>query len=171
MYNYELSLVDSSRKLVDIMVAEIGNNQEKFDEMVMLALSDVYPVSMRAARIMTVSTFKHKHLLKPHLEAIIKMLPGAKVDGLKRSVLKILAEIPFELDEESIGLLTDTTFNYLVDPKEAIAVRAFSIGILLNISRRYPEIKPELKAILESILPGSSVGLKSKCRKTLRLIK
>jgi hypothetical protein len=139
--------------------------------MLVLALRDVYPISMRAARVMTICTFKNPDLIKPHVASIIKILPQFKVDGVKRSLLKIFAELPLHFDDDSLGILTDVCFKSINDQKEAIAVRAFSIGILLNISQKYPEIKPELKSILESILPECSVGLKSKGRKTLKLLK
>ena len=36
-------------------------------------------------------------------------------------------------------------FNYIPNPDEAIAVKAFSLTVLENLSKQYPEILPELK--------------------------
>jgi hypothetical protein len=170
MYDYELKLIDSSRMIADILVADIGNIQEKYDEMMALALRDEYPLSMRAARIVALCSFKHLNLVKPHLKSIIKILPCAKVDGLKRSFLKILAELPVYIDEEELGKLTGTAFEFLSDHKQSVAIRVFSIDILVNIGKRYPDIKFELKTILESVIPEGSAGLRAKCRKTLKTL-
>lgn len=170
MQGYETRLVDSSRMIADIMVADIGNDQEKFDEMMVLALQDVYPLSMRAARVIELCMPRRINLFKSHINKIIRLLPSVKVDGLKRSFLKIFADSPIYMDEELSGQLVDLAFNYLGDQKQAISVRAYSIDILVRFVRIYPEMKPELIAILESMILDASVGLKTKCRKTIKLI-
>jgi hypothetical protein len=170
MQSYETRLVDSSRMIADIMVADIGNDQEKFDEMMVLALRDVYPLSMRAARIIELCMPKHINLFKPHIDKIIRLLPSVKVDGLKRNFLKIFADSPIYMDEELSGQLVDLAFNYLGDQKQAISVRAYAIDILVRFVRIYPEMKPELIAILESMYTDASVGLRLKSRKIIRLL-
>jgi hypothetical protein len=40
-------------------------------------------------------------------------------------------------------------FQYLENPKESIAVRAFSMKVLGKLYSKYPEIKEELKALVE----------------------
>jgi hypothetical protein len=171
MQNYERRLVDSSRMIADIIVAEIDSDQDKFDEILMLALRDEYPLSMRAARILVLSGFKNRNLLKPHILLLINALSSAKVDGLKRSILKIFAELPLQLDDETIGKLTEISFNLISDRNQSIATRAFAIGILTKVIKKFPDIKFELKAVLESIMLDGSVGLKKKCSKTLKLIR
>jgi hypothetical protein len=171
MYNYETRLVDSSRIIADILVADVNNDQDKFDEILMLALKDEYPLSMRAARIVVLSSFKNINLIKPHTNILLKALSTAKVDGLKRSILKIFAEFPLHLDDDSIGQLTEISFDLINDRNQSIATRAFAIGILAKVIRKFPDLKFEMKAVLESVLEDGSVGLKKKCSKTLKLIR
>jgi hypothetical protein len=168
MNKIEAQLVDSSRIIADIVVANIGNDQELFDEAVSLMLRDTYPLSMRAARVIQLVAVKHPDLLRSNVDKFVKCLQTSKVDGVKRSVLKILSETPVYIGEELFGELADVSFQLAEDPKEAIAIRAFAIDILLKVVKKYPEVKPELRAILESMLPECSVGLKTKCRKILK---
>ena len=171
MHSIEEQLVESSKELADLMVKKIGNSQELLDEIMELVYRDEYPVSMRAGWVAFMVIEKHPELGKNHLKTLIRVLPKTKVDGVKRSALKILVATPYQLDEDSLGELADTAFSLAEDPKQAIAVRAFSLDILLKILNVYPEIKPELIAVMESIIPDGSRGLKNKCRKTIAKLK
>ena len=170
MYNYELKLVDSSRLIANIVVADIGNDAKKFAEIMELALRDEYPLSMRAARVIALSTEKHSDLIVPHLQSIIDTLDSIRVEGVKRSFLKIFAEMPVELNEDMLGIITDRSFNWLVDPKEAVAIRYYAIDILLKVTRLYPEIKVELADSLNSLLEDNSSALHAKSKKAINYL-
>jgi len=168
MFNYESKLVDSSRILADILVADIGNSQEKYNEMVAVALMDKYPVSMRAARILTLCKSKNQTLVKPHIKTIVQSLKSIKVEGVKRGFLKILSEVPDIINEDCIGLLTDLAFDWMGDPKKAIAIRVYSIDLLMHVVKKYPDLGHEFASNMETIMEDGSSGLKSKCKHTLR---
>jgi hypothetical protein len=168
MSSIEAQLVDSSRLLIDLVVANVGNDQKLFDEAVKTMVKDKYPISMRAARIVQFAALRHPNLLRNHIDSMILVLPISKVDGVKRSILKLFTETPVFINDDQLGRLTDCCFSFVQNPNESIAVRAFSIDILLKIIKKFPDLKPELIAILESILPDGSVGLKNKCRKLLK---
>jgi hypothetical protein len=98
------------------------------------------------------------NLRRPHLH-----------DAIKRNTLNVLEplDFPAELDED----LADLCFGYLVDPKEAIAIRCASMTILEKICRRIPELKNELQLLLEEHLEHGSAGIKSRTRKVLKQLK
>ncbi|QQS50820.1 MAG: hypothetical protein IPM71_14735 [Bacteroidota bacterium] len=171
MITLENQLVESSRALTDLIVNNIYQHQERFDEIMELVYRDAYPVSMRAAWAAYLAFEKNPDLTLSHLSLISEKLPHFKVDGVKRSALKILHDQMHLLDEDEFGLLADTAFEWAQSPRQPIAVRAFSIDILVRTSERYPEIIPELKALLETILPDGSAGLKNKCQKLIQKIK
>jgi hypothetical protein len=171
MYNYQSKLVDSSRMLADLLVKDIGNNSHKFAEMMGLAFRDEYPVSMRAARIIALSAEQHIDLIHPYLLQMIEALEKCKVDGVKRSFLKILAEQPVNLDEGLIGKLTDLAFTWVNDPRQAIAVRYYCIDIILNVATCYPEIGIELSELLRNMMNDFSSGLQSKSKKVIKYLK
>jgi hypothetical protein len=171
MQNYEMKLIDSSRMIADILTTDILDDQNRFDEMFELSLREEYPLSMRAARIIELSTFKYKRLVLPHLDELINAIENSKIDGVRRSFLKILAELPIVLDDNAQGRLVDMAFSYIGDNKEAIAIRAFSLDLLVKTCRNYPELNNELIYILEEMTKASSVGLQTKSRKILALLK
>ncbi|MBN1182074.1 MAG: hypothetical protein JXB49_07290 [Bacteroidales bacterium] len=164
----ENQLVDSSRMVADIVVANIGANPELFDEAVALMMKDEYPLSMRASRVVYLVGEKHVNLLRKYIPLFIQELPKIKIDGVKRCLLGIFAYMPVFLSEDQLGELADISFTWLEDMKQPIAVRAISIDILLKVLKIYPELKPELVALLEASIPEASAGLKNKCRRTLQ---
>jgi hypothetical protein len=168
--DYTGKLVDSSRLLADILVSDIGNDLLKFDEMLRIAFRDEYPVSMRAARVISLVAERNRELIDPYIPIITDMIIKCRVDGVKRSFLKILAETPAQFDEKTIGKITDMAFKWIDDPKQAIAVRYYCIDILLKISSDYPEIGMELSEILKNMIVDTSSGLKSKSRKVLKYL-
>ncbi len=171
MYNYDSKLVDSSRLIADILVKDIGNERDKFDEMFHLSLRDEYPLSMRAARVVALCAEQNIELVEPYIDQIVAMLGQLKVDGVKRSFLKILAESPLVPSEDSIGILTDLAFTWLEDFKQAIAIRYYCIEILLKVSAIYPEIGDELSILLKNLSEDESSGIKSKSKKVINYLK
>lgn len=171
MSDYELKLVDSSRAFIDILAAEIGCNSKKYGEMFTIAIMDKYPLSMRAARVLQFCTEKYPPLVLPYLKNIINLLDKLKVDGVKRSFLKMIIASPRLPDEDSLGLLIDFCFSALQDNKQAIAIRAYSIDLLLKIIPVYPDLIHELIPILESREMEESAGMKRKHRYILKVLR
>jgi hypothetical protein len=170
MSRYELKLVDSSRRLADMLAEDIGDDREKFSEIMTLAMRDEYPLSMRAARVAALCIEKQRIPDQDYLPQIIENISRLKVEGVRRSFLKILAEQPVKMDEDTLGKLTDQAFNWLCDTKEAIAVRYYCIDIILKVVSVYPEIGKELAECLKNLFDEESAGLKSKSRKVLKYL-
>src|SRR5919112_903210 len=58
-----------------------------------------------------------------------------------------------DIPEKFRGEIMDICFGYLTSPKEALAIKVFSMTVLGNLSKIYPEIIPELKVLIEEQLP------------------
>src|SRR5690606_18730244 len=96
-------------------------------------------------------------------------LLSEKLSGaLKRNILRILQFS--EIDEKFRGNLYSRLFETLADPNEEIAVRAFAITVLYNITDYHKDLKPELKSLIEMVLaePDCSKGVRSRGMKTLQ---
>ena len=73
-----------------------------------------------------------------------------------------------ELPEKYHGEIMDMCFRYLESPAESLAVRIFSMSVVTNLVKYYPEIKAELKLIIEDQLPHQTAGFKSRAKKVLK---
>jgi hypothetical protein len=92
--------------------------------------------------------------------------PDAHV-AVKRNIMWLLQDI--EIPRQLYGLLTHKCFA-LMDPKETIAVRVFAMSVLANIAMHEPDLKKELRIVIEDQLPYGSAGYLSRARKVLKAI-
>ena len=62
----------------------------------------------------------------------------------------------------------DICFRFVEDPNEKVAVKAFSLTVLYNLSRKHPDIIPEVKLLIEQQMPHQTAGFKSRAKKILK---
>ena len=170
----EMLSTDSYRATADAIVDKIGWNQDYFNEVVDYSLTNEYPVAMRAARVAQLCAEKHPSLAVSNLERIIEFLPKAKIDGVKRCYIKLFTEnvAISELEKlKNLGILLDMGFQWVLNPKEAIAIRAFSLYLLNKLSKIEPDINIELLAVLEKCSIEDSPGMISVTRKLIPIIR
>ncbi|MBS1773204.1 MAG: hypothetical protein JST82_10100 [Bacteroidetes bacterium] len=149
----------------------IDNNAERFAQLMELFLNDEYRVVQRAAWIMNVVVEKNHEIIQPYIQAMIQRMAetGAQV-AVKRNVVRVLQFI--NVPERLHGEVMNNCFIFLANPKETIAVRAFSMTVLEKLSRHYPDIKQELKAVIEDALENEecSAGFINRAQKTLKAL-
>ena len=66
--------------------------------------------------------------------------------------------------------IIDMCINYISSNDEPVAVKAFSLSILQNLSEQYPEIKNEVKLIIEERWPHETAAFHSRARKFLKTL-
>ena len=162
-------LQEHSKAQSSKIVAWVGSDKKRFKELLDLFLNDEYRVVQRSAWMISMVAEKHPALIEPHLTAIVNKMnePGVHV-AVKRNVARILQFIA--IPEDLHGMVMNTCFELLGDPKETIGVRAFSMTVLANLSKIYPDIKQELKAIVDDVMEHApSAGFKARA-KNLKLL-
>lgn len=106
--------------------------------------------------------------LDEQLETIIQRTPHLTNQSIRRHYLRILTQ--HNLDELADGQLLDCCFSWLQTQETPIAVKAHCMQIIFNLTRAYPELKSELKAVLENLLPYGSKGEVNRAKKILSAI-
>jgi len=146
----------------------IGNDPKLFAALVDLMLETEYRISQRAAWVVSHSIQQHPDLLFPHIGAILKNLEngGPMHVAVKRNSIRILQLI--DIPEKWMGRAANICFQYLTDAKESIAVHAFSMTVLYHITLKNPELKNELKMVIEELLPHGSAGVKNRGKRILK---
>jgi len=111
----------------------------------------------------------HPKLIGKHWCELIGNLQKPDLhDAVKRNTIRFLEDI--EIPEEYHGEILNLCFSYLESPSEPLAVKAFSMSVLGNLAKYYPEIIPELKLIVEDQLPHQTVGFRTRARKVFKQI-
>jgi len=166
--NFVKGLYDSYRSTADSAVIAVGADEERFAEVFRISIEESYPLSMRAARVVHLCAENYPFLIEPYVDLIIEEISKTKVDGVKRSFLKILNEIISVNVLRQKPELIDLCFNLASDLRESIAVRAYCMDLILKLSKSEPDLLNELKTIAEYELDSPSAGMRSKAAKILR---
>jgi hypothetical protein len=163
-------LKEHSRAQANRVAKWVGNSPERLTQLIDLFLHDEYRVVQRAARVVSLIADEHFELVKPHLPALVKRMnePNASA-AVKRNVVRIFQFV--DIPEALHGDVMNSCFDLLANPNENIAERVFSMSVLANLAQHYPDIKPELKAIIEDALQHQpSAGFRSRAAKVLKLL-
>jgi hypothetical protein len=161
-------LWDSGRNTAEAAVVAIDNNPDYFRHLLDICFTQPYPISMRSSRVVQMFCEKHPEFILPYLDEVIANMEMTKVEGVKRSFLKLLAEsVDFNLLKDNSKLL-QLVFDRVVSPKEAISVRYYCMFICKKFCDHEPDLKSEFKAMLELSLSESSKGLCSTAKKILK---
>ena len=70
-----------------------------------------------------------------------------------------------QIPENLKGAVMEMCFNYLAVPKETVAIKAFSLTVPGKHSKKYPEIIPEIKLLIEEQIKHQSAAFKSRAKK------
>ena len=165
----ESLLFDSSRMMVDLAVKVMEGHPDQLQAMI-ANCSKPYPISMRAARVLQVYFEKHPNAISAFLPMLSNELLISNVDGVKRSFLKILSLIPLITNLENAPLILDKCLEWLFSDKEAIAVRAYSIDLLIKFALEEPGLLNEIRLAFEILPTEEYPSLMVRCRRGLKIM-
>lgn len=168
--NLEKTLLAAhSRATTNLIVQWIGHDQQRFDELFNLFITGEYRVVQRAAWPLSYAVEQHPSLIRKHFTRLLKKLeqPGIP-DAVKRNTMRLLQSLT--IPRQYQGTIMNKCFDFITDPREKPAIKAFSLTVLDNLSAQYPEIKNELRLIIESQWDNESPAFRSRAAKILRKI-
>ncbi|MFM9840795.1 MAG: hypothetical protein ACKVOQ_21185 [Cyclobacteriaceae bacterium] len=166
----KLILSAHSKAMKDKVVKYVGNDAERFKELVNVFLAGPYRATQRAAWPLSYCVDQHPTLIKPHLKTVLNYLSKPNIhDSVKRNTIRLLQGIG--IPKSLQGKAANICFEYLSNPKEPIAVRVFSMTVLANIAKENPELKNEIIPIIEDQLPFGSAGFRSRGAKVLKVLR
>ncbi|MEO7924672.1 MAG: hypothetical protein ABIR30_13405 [Chitinophagaceae bacterium] len=163
----ERILSEHSKKNCARIVKWIGSNPSRFDELVKLFLRDEYRVVQRAAWPLSEVVKEHLALVRKHLGNILKNINKKDLhDAVKRNTVRLLEDI--EIPAKFHGLVMNFCFDYISSPTEKPAVKASALTILQNLSKQYPDIRQELKAIIQDRWDHETAAFRSRAKTILK---
>jgi hypothetical protein len=147
----------------------VGNSQIRFDELFNLFLNSEYRIVQRSAWPISYCVIDHPNLIKKHFKKLIEQLKksGQHV-AVRRNIVRLLQHIEIPLKYH--GEIMDICFRFIAAHDEAIAVKAFSITVLQKLSAKYPQIRQEIKLIIQERWDYESNAFKSRAGKLLHTI-
>ena len=162
-------LKEHSKAQCTLIVNWVGLSQQRFDTLFHLFLHDEYRVVQRAAWPVSYCVIAHPQLITKHWKQLIKNLQQPNIHAaVKRNSVRLLQDIA--IPKKYQGQIMDICFKYVASPTEAVAVKAFSLTVLTNLAKQYPEIIPEIKLLIEDQLPHQTAAFKVRAKVFLKTV-
>jgi hypothetical protein len=160
-------LKEHTKAQTDRIVKYVGNDPKRFAELMQLFLKGEPRVVQRSAWPLSYCVKAHPELIKPYFGDIVKYLEKPGTHGAaKRNITRLLQHV--EIPKRYHGRIMDICFRLVADPNAEVAWKAFSMTVLERLSQIYPEIKPELRLIIEERMDHESAGFRARARKVLK---
>jgi len=141
-------------------------SKKTFDELMQCFLDKQYRVAQRAAWSVSIAAQKKPEIIQPYISTLVAQLQNKEVhDAVIRNSVRILQQV--EIPEILHGEVMNACFQFIETPATPAAIKAFSLTTLFNLSKLYPEIKPELKLIIEELWDTETAAFKSRGKKIL----
>ena len=163
----EQLLVAHSKENTRLITAYIGDSKERLRELMDCFFGNEYRLSQRAAMVVSHCFDERAEMMQPYLEKLILNLENEAIHiAVIRNTVRILqfTAIPEKLQAR----LFDKCLLFLADTQMPIAVKAFSMTVLLNICKCFPDLKVEVIPLIEDVLKYTeSAGVKNRGKKVL----
>lgn len=148
------------------LAKELSHSKEDIDLLFELNSDSNPKIAWRSAYIIDMIHDYNRDSIRPYIKWIADAVPDVKNHSIKRHYCRILTQ--YDLSEIADGRLVDACFEWLQKQDIPIAVKAHCMMILYNLCESYPELIPELKVVLENLLPYGSKGEVNRAKSILK---
>ncbi|MEO6655293.1 MAG: hypothetical protein ABIO36_04360 [Pyrinomonadaceae bacterium] len=159
-------LAEHSKRQTKKIVDWVGDDPERFDQLIRLFLGDVYRVTQRAGWPLSNCVEKYPALIKPYFAKLLKQIERDDVHiAVRRNVVRLLqfVEIPIRYQ----GRIFNACHDLWADPAQPVAVRCFSMSVAANIAKGQPELMDELRLVAAEHPQVASAGIRARMRRVL----
>jgi len=160
---------EHSKKQTDRIVAFVGADKRRFARLIDLFFKGEYRITQRAAWPLSYCVRAHPELIEPYIKLLLDNLARKDIHvAVIRNTVRLLQDV--DIPKKHQGRVMSTCFDFLQSPETPVAVKAFSLTILSNLSKEHPDIGGELKLIIEEQWERSTAAFRSRAKRALREI-
>ena len=158
---------EHSKRQTDRIVAYVGADKQRFNVLIELFFNGEYRITQRAAWPLSYCVRYHPELITPYYRRLLDNLARQDVHvAVIRNTVRLLQDV--SIPKRWHGRVMSVCFDFIAVPDTPIAVKAFALTILSNLSQEYPEIRSELKLIIEEQWEHATPAFRSRARKALK---
>jgi hypothetical protein len=163
---HQLLRSEHSKKQTDRIVRYIGDDPIRFAVLIELFFKGEYRITQRAAWPLSYCVRAHPALIGPYFKRLLDNLARKDIHvAVIRNTVRLFQDV--EIPKKYHGRVMSTCFDFVQSPETPIAVKVFSLTILANLSAQYPEIRGELKLIIEEQWEQATPGFRSRAKRLL----
>jgi hypothetical protein len=164
---HQLLRSEHSKRQTDRIVRYIGDDAARFAVLMELFLKGEYRITQRAAWPLSYCVRAHPTLIGPYFKPLLDNLARKDIHvAVIRNTVRLLQDV--DIPKRYHGRVMSTCFDFIQSPETPIAVKAFSLTILANLSSQYPEIRAELQLIIEDQWEHATPAFRSRAKKILK---
>ncbi|MDG1045449.1 MAG: hypothetical protein P8P81_02470 [Bacteroidia bacterium] len=163
---FELVKQQKTNESVSQITQFVGNNKKYFQELVSFFVKGNTQTSHTCSYAIIELAINNPDLLNSCHQKFIELLEDPSTpDGVRRNIARLYQTciIPETIE----GKLYDICIDLIINPKVAVAIKAYSMTVCERIALKYPDLNQELQSAIESTLPHASAGVKNRGLKIL----
>lgn len=147
-----------------VIVNKILEDKTPFSDLLDILLLPP-PISTRFSWLLGSLSECESTFLGEILPFIVENKTHIQVSDINRVLAKQCYICSPNLPENLEGQLIDDLFGYLMDKGETISTKDYAMKALQKITAKYPDLKPELITVLNSLIESHSGGIKKRAEK------
>ncbi len=171
-FNFQILDKPLSGRIVDALASQLENDQERIDKLLEIAFSS------GERRVVANSFWILNHLSMSSINTYLSHIRNDMIDFVMNQtlirhglVLSLINESIDELNEDEFRVdFLDFCFQNILNPSFNCSCRSLMIKIAYKMVRPFPELRSELRIIIDSLPPGQQASIESVKRKIIRLL-
>ena len=141
---------------LELLKRLVSTDKDIFDQLFQWVFSNDHRLAWRCCWVIDTSSERQPDLLKDKIPDIISGLSATNDSSLKRHFTRILCR--YKISEMYQVVVINRCFELLA-PSEPAAVRVNAMQLLFNLSELLPDLKGELRSVIEGLIDeGGSAG-------------
>lgn len=142
-------------------------SKKNFKELMQCFLANEYRLAQRAAWSVSWASAKKPAMIKPYISTLVGQLLRNDVHpAVVRNSIRIIQHT--EVAEKNHGELMNACFQLIEKQGTPVAIKAFALTALHQLSKIYPEIKNELKTLIETVWENETAAFRSRGKHILK---
>jgi hypothetical protein len=159
-------MAEHSKRQTMAIVEFIGDDAQRFAELMKIFFAGEYRLTQRAAWPMNSCAERHPALIHPYLPKLLDCLERDDMhDAVKRNVTRLLQYI--EIPKRLAGKVYAQCVDLIDDADQPVAVRAFALSVAARIAKSEPDLLNELRLVVRKHLPHTTVAFQKRAREIL----
>jgi len=155
-----------SKTQADRVVEYVGDDPDRFAELIALMMGRVYRITQRAAWPVSICVKLHPELIVPYFGKLIGQLERDDAHvAVRRNILRLLQFV--EIPKRYHGRIFDVCYKLFADTNEAIAVRVFAMTVAANIANGDEDLISELRLVARQHPEKATSAFRSRSRRVL----
>ncbi len=162
-----------SRANADLVLNYVLADEGRVGDLLKALRDEEITIVQRAAMVVGDLGRARPAWLRPYNNRLLEMATAPAHDAVQRNILRHFSELDLaDIHEDLEGPLLELAFVLTEEPTVPPGIRVFAMQVVANLCSRYPELKAELRAVLETQLPlTESPGFRSRAKKILSRLK